>query len=56
MEKRFRLGEEGYWSLIGEVLNATSTSEVFRLDCGRVCAERIAGPVVLPSIGVEAAL
>lgn len=56
LEKRFRLGQDGYWSIVGEVLNATSTTEVVRLDCGRVCAERVAGPVILPSIGVEGAL
>lgn len=53
-EKRFRLGQRGYWALIGEILNATSTREVVRLDCGEVCRERTAGPVVLPSVGVEA--
>jgi TonB family protein len=56
LEKRFRLGEDGYWSVVGEVLNATSTREVVRLDCGRVCAERVAGPVILPSVGVEVGL
>lgn len=54
-EKRFRLGKSGYWGVIGEVLNATSTREVVRLDCGEICRERSAGPVVLPSLGVEAA-
>jgi hypothetical protein len=53
-EKRFRLGASGYWGLIAEILNATSTREVIRLDCGEICRERSAGPVVLPSIGVEA--
>jgi hypothetical protein len=53
-EKRFRIGERGYWGVIGEVLNATSTREVVRLDCGEVCRERSAGPVVLPSVGLEA--
>jgi hypothetical protein len=53
-EKRFRWGQSGYWGLTAEVLNATSTREVVRLDCGEVCRERSAGPVVLPSIGVEA--
>ena len=53
-EKRFRVGERGYWGLIGEILNATSTREVVRLDCGEICRERSAGPVVLPSIGLEA--
>ena len=53
-EKRFHLGRSGYWGLIGEILNATSTREVVRLDCGEVCRERTAGPVILPSVGVEA--
>jgi outer membrane receptor protein involved in Fe transport len=53
-EKRFRVGRRGYWALTAEVLNATSTREVVRLDCGEVCRERSAGPVVLPSVGVEA--
>jgi hypothetical protein len=53
-EKRFRIGQTGYWGLIAEVLNATSTKETVRLDCGEVCRERTAGPVVLPSVGIEA--
>jgi TonB family protein len=54
LEKRFRIGGHGYWGLIAEVLNATSTREVIRLDCGEICRERSAGPVVLPSVGIEA--
>ena len=38
----------------GEILNATSTREVVRLDCGEICRERSAGPVILPSVGIEA--
>ena len=53
-EKRFRIGQRGYWALIAEILNATSTKEVVRLDCGEACRERSAGPVVLPSVGIEA--
>jgi TonB family protein len=53
-EKRFRIGRHGYLDVVAEVLNATSTREVVRLDCGEVCRERTAGPVVLPSVGVEA--
>jgi len=53
-EKRFLIGRRGYLDVIAEILNATSTSEVVRLDCGEVCRERTAGPVVLPSVGVEA--
>jgi TonB family protein len=53
-EKRFRIGRAGYWGLIAEILNATSTKEIVRLDCGEVCRERSAGPVILPSVGIEA--
>jgi hypothetical protein len=54
VEKRFRLGENGWFALVAEVLNATSTTEVLRLDCGKVCEVGRAGPVVLPSVGAEA--
>jgi TonB-dependent receptor-like protein/TonB-like protein len=53
-EKRFRIGARGYWAIIAEILNATSTREVVRLDCGEACRERSAGPIVLPSLGIEA--
>ncbi|HEX2877692.1 MAG TPA: TonB family protein [Polyangiaceae bacterium] len=53
-EKRFLIGRSGYLDVVAEVLNATSTREVVRLDCGEVCRERTAGPVVLPSVGIEA--
>jgi hypothetical protein len=53
-EKRWRLGETAWWSAVAEILNATSTREVIRLDCGSICVERFAGPLVLPSVGVEA--
>jgi TonB family protein len=53
-EKRWRLGATGWWGVIFEMLNATGTTEVVRLDCGERCAERVAGPVVLPSLGVQA--
>ena len=52
--KRWKLGEKAWWGLTAEVLNATSTSEVVRLDCGQRCAQRVAGPVILPSLGVQA--
>jgi hypothetical protein len=52
--KRWKLGETSWWGVNFEMLNATSTSEVVRLDCGERCAQRVAGPVVLPSLGVEA--
>jgi TonB family protein len=54
VEKRWRLGQSGFWGATAEILNATSTREVIRLDCGSVCVERFAGPLILPSVGVEA--
>jgi TonB family protein len=54
LEKRWRIGSTGYWGLVGEMLNATSTSEVVRFDCGERCVERVSGPVILPSVGIEA--
>jgi hypothetical protein len=53
-EKRWRLGPNSWWSVTAEMLNTTGTTEVVRLDCGERCAERVGGPVVLPSIGVAA--
>jgi len=53
-EKRWKLGRTAWWSVVIEALNATATSEVVRLDCGERCAERVGGPVVLPSVGVSA--
>jgi TonB family protein len=52
-EKRWRFGERTWLAVVAEVLNATSTVETVRLDCGTRCVERKAGPVILPSIGVE---
>ncbi|HEY3594412.1 MAG TPA: hypothetical protein VGL13_11080, partial [Polyangiaceae bacterium] len=54
LEKRWHFGQRGYWGVVGEVLNATSTREVIRLDCGSICVERFSGPVILPSVGIEA--
>jgi TonB family protein len=51
--KRWKLGGSKYIGVTADVLNATVTREVVRLDCGQRCLERFAGPVVLPSIGVE---
>lgn len=55
-EKFWPLGSTGRWAVVAEILNATGTKEVLRIDCGNVCVQRVAGPVVLPSIGVEARL
>lgn len=53
-EKRWHLGANAWWGVVAEILNSTGTTEVVRLDCGERCAERVAGPVVLPSVGVQA--
>jgi TonB family protein len=54
LEKRWRIGATGWFAASAEILNATSTREAVRLDCGAVCVERFAGPVILPNVGVEA--
>src|SRR5690606_18261256 len=38
-EKRWVLSPTYYWAVTAEVLNATSTREVVRLDCGELCRE-----------------
>ncbi len=56
VEKRWLFGERTWLAVVGEMLNVTSTREVVRLDCGTLCAERVSGPVMLPSIGIEGGL
>jgi hypothetical protein len=48
LEKRWKLGERGYWAFVFEVLNATLTKEW-------VDSRTQIGPVTVPSIGIEAA-
>ncbi|HVU03075.1 MAG TPA: TonB-dependent receptor [Polyangiaceae bacterium] len=48
LEKRWSLGERGYWAFVFEVLNATLTKEW-------VDSRTQIGPVTVPSIGLEAA-
>lgn len=54
LEKRFELGRERHLSLVAELLNATASEEVLGVDCGNTCNEERLGPIVLPSLGVEA--
>jgi hypothetical protein len=62
VEKRWRLGARGYWGLTAEVVNATASTEVVGRSCGTPdaftgvtkCTQSAVGPLVLPSIGVEA--
>ncbi|HVW26478.1 MAG TPA: TonB-dependent receptor plug domain-containing protein [Polyangiaceae bacterium] len=55
VEKRWRLGQKGYWGFLMEVLNATATREVISRTCSIIrCTEAGVGPLVLPNVGVEA--
>ena len=55
LERRFRLTETSYWSVVGEVLNATANQEVTSRTCSATrCEEEHTGPFILPSLGVEA--
>jgi outer membrane receptor for ferrienterochelin and colicin len=55
VEKRWRLGETGFWALVFEVLNTTLHKEVLEFSCyAYACKEEAIGPVTVPSIGVEA--
>ena len=65
VEKRWRIGQNGWVSFIVEALNATLTREVTGYRCSTsiqfpgapvpptTCSERIVGPIAVPSIGVE---
>ena len=55
LEKRWKLGDRGYWAFVIEVLNATLSKEVISDECNNnQCAEQEIGPVTIPSIGLEA--
>jgi hypothetical protein len=55
VEKRWRLGQNGYWGFLMEVVNATATREVISRTCSVIrCTEAGVGPLVLPNVGVEA--
>ncbi|HEX4335640.1 MAG TPA: TonB-dependent receptor [Polyangiaceae bacterium] len=55
VEKRFRLGQKGYWGVLAEVVNATASREVISRTCSVIrCTEAGVGPLVLPNVGIEA--
>ncbi|HET7540169.1 MAG TPA: hypothetical protein VFK05_09860, partial [Polyangiaceae bacterium] len=66
LEKRWRLGESGSLAFVVEGLNVTMSKEVtgLGLDCSgnqtegggfaTTCKQSTAGPITIPSIGVEA--
>jgi len=54
-EKRFSWGEQGWLSIVLEVVNATLNQEAVRASCSaHVCKERRIGPVTIPNLGIEA--
>jgi hypothetical protein len=56
LEKRWMLGERAWIGLVAEVLNTTASQEVVRRSCNDIrCTESLFGPLVLPSLGLEAA-
>ncbi len=57
LEKRWLIGTEGaWWALVLEMLNTTLNRETTFAGCYAYgCRNNAIGPVVLPSIGVEAA-
>ena len=62
VERRFRLSERSYWSLVGELLNATGSPDVMRRVCFEPlgssqkvdCKDTRVGPLMLPNVKVEA--
>jgi hypothetical protein len=54
VERPFRISERFELSVVAEMLNATGAKEALRYECGGRCELVTAGPIVLPSIGVEA--
>jgi hypothetical protein len=54
LERPFRISERFELSVVAEMLNANVAKEALRYECGNRCDLVTAGPIVLPSIGVEA--
>jgi hypothetical protein len=54
IERAFRISERLELAVVAEMLNANTAKEALRYECGTRCELVTAGPIVLPSIGVEA--
>jgi hypothetical protein len=54
LERPFRIGQRLELAVVAEMLNATAVKEALRYECGGRCELVTAGPIVLPSLGVEA--
>ncbi|HEY3234425.1 MAG TPA: hypothetical protein VGJ84_06895 [Polyangiaceae bacterium] len=54
--KHWRLATHAFWGVSAELINATFSKEVIRLECNPGgCNEGEVGPITIPSVGVEAA-
>lgn len=55
IEKRWRLGDEGFWALVAEVQNSTLRRETLDVSCYAYgCDTERIGPITVPSLGIEA--
>jgi hypothetical protein len=54
LERPFRVSQDIELRVVAEMLNATGAKEALRYECGGRCELITAGPITLPSIGVEA--
>jgi hypothetical protein len=54
LERPFRISDRLELSVVAEMLNASGSKEALRYECGGRCELTTAGPIVLPSIGLEA--
>jgi hypothetical protein len=55
LEKRWPLGDDGFWALVAEVQNTTLRRETLDVSCyAHGCDAERFGPVTVPSLGVEA--
>jgi hypothetical protein len=54
LERPFKITQRLELSVVAEMLNATGAREALRYECGTRCELVTAGPIVLPSVGVEA--
>lgn len=55
LEKRWPLGETGFWALVAEVQNTTLAKETLEVSCYAYgCEPESIGPITVPSLGIEA--
>ncbi|MEO8183622.1 MAG: hypothetical protein ABI895_32725 [Deltaproteobacteria bacterium] len=55
VEKRWALGETGFWALVAEVQNASLRRETTDVSCYAYgCSSESIGPITVPSLGLEA--